>query len=144
MYTQLSECQAPELNGRDAFCFTGLDMFACGVILFTMLVGRPPFGALGVRCARDAYSAIERQGAHAVLALARSLCADAQCAVCRDAPGMETDAGTQAAACCRVSSAAAELIAGLLAPVGRRWTLSDVQECAYVTEPPDDESAMAE
>lgn len=121
IFRRVSCCRAPELYLNTDFFGTLLDLFACGVILFIMLVGTPPFERVQLTD-EGVYLQILEQG---VTGLARQMCPDRSCVVCRDPNGTQS---------CRVSPDADEVITGLLMPPARRLTMQSLRRCPWMSD----------
>ena len=130
----------PELPAG-AFLATQVDLFAAGVILYTMLVGVYPFRRVNFNF-EDGGANYEMICAGRLIELARSQCLNSACAICHS--------GNVADGSCRVSPAAASLIQRLLARLPQdRLTMAALLQTVYMTtdEPdsnPDDEVWPAE
>ena len=127
------------------FLATQCDLFACGVILYTLLVGRRPF-ELASAATDAAYRAIADGRC---VQLARSQCLDraasagAGTSVSEAKTGAETGSACaqcssddEAAGSCRVSREAAAVIQGLLAMPRDRLTLPQLMQMPYMTAQP--------
>ena len=107
------------------FFATQCDLFACGVILYTLLVGRRPF-ELACAATDAAYRAIVDGRC---VQLARAQCLDAAaCAQCAS--------DDEAVGSCRVSREAADVIQRLLAMPRDRLTLPQLMQMPYMTAQP--------
>jgi hypothetical protein len=122
------------------FLATQCDLFACGVILYTLLVGRRPF-ELASAATDAAYRAIAEGRC---VQLARSQCLD-RVASTSGAACAQCSSDDEAAGSCRVSREAAAVIQGLLAMPRDRLTLPQLMQMPYMTaQPPAEVEAEAE
>jgi hypothetical protein len=109
------------------FFATQCDLFACGVILYTLLVGRRPF-ELACAATDVAYRAIVDGRC---VQLARAQCLDADGVACAQCASDDEAAGS-----CRVSREAADVIQRLLAMPRDRLTLPQLMQMPYMTAQP--------
>lgn len=122
-------CRAPELALDRDFLGTGVDVFALGVVLFTLLVGARPFDEAAWRQGSAYHGLVAQGGGDAeIVRLARKLCRNPLCSVCRD-PAEDNCS-------CRMPASAANLIFHCIAPPPDRFTMQHVLDHAWLASPP--------